>query len=97
MDVKNGFQWKGVCDATVDDVLNGTGKVQTKTMQMEEELKRILSEPVLAEDVLKRAGALGISERTVKIAKNNLSVVSEKVGEQWYWRLPDQGRKGVTS
>ncbi len=37
---QTGFCWKGVCEATVDDVLNSTGKVQTKTMLMEEELKR---------------------------------------------------------
>ena len=37
---------EGACDATVDDVLNGTGKVQTKTMLMEEELKRIPVKPL---------------------------------------------------
>jgi len=38
---QTGFCWKGACEATVDDVLNGTGKVQTKTTLMEEELKAI--------------------------------------------------------
>ena len=37
---EHGFQWKGFCDATVDNILNGTGQVQTKTMQMEDELRQ---------------------------------------------------------
>ena len=32
-----------------------------------------------------------ISERTLKIAKKNLGIVSAKRGDQWYWKLP----KGV--
>ena len=32
-----------------------------------------------------------ISERTLKIAKKNLGIVSAKHGDQWYWKLP----KGV--
>ena len=68
---QTGFCWKGACDATVDDVLNGTGKVQTKTMLMEEELKRMLSGRVPAEEVQKKAKAMGVSKRTLDIAKKN--------------------------
>lgn len=90
-----GFQWKGICDATVDDVLGGSGQVQTKTMQMEDELKRLLTGSVAAEDILSHAKRMGISERTLMIAKKNLGVISEKRGGQWYWRLPEQGCKDV--
>lgn len=90
-----GFQWKGICDATVDDVLGGSGQVQTKTMQMEDELKRLLTGSVAAEDILNHAKRMGISERTLMIAKKNLGVISEKRGGQWYWRLPEQGCKDV--
>lgn len=69
LDAERGFQWKGCCDSTVDDVLSGVGKVQTKTMQMEDELKRMLSGSVAAEEVLKRAERMGVSERTLMIAK----------------------------
>jgi hypothetical protein len=31
LDAKNGFQWIGYCDVTVNDVLSSTGSVQTKT------------------------------------------------------------------
>ncbi len=73
------------------------GKLQTKTTQMEEELERILTDPVPAEAVLDRARDLGVSERTLIIAKKNLGVISEKRGNQWYWRLPAQGCKDVTA
>ena len=51
---------------------------------------------VLADEVYQRAEALGVSERTLKIAKKNLGVVSERQGEQWCWRLPGQECKGVS-
>ena len=92
-----GFQWRGICDATVDDVLNGSGQAQTKTMQMEDELKRMLTSRIPAEDVLTCAKRMGISERTLNIAKKNLGVISEKCGGQWYWHLPEQGCKDVSS
>ena len=92
---QTGFCWKGACEATVDDVLNGTGKVQTKTMLMEEELKRMLVGRVPAEEIQKRSDAMGISKRTLDIAKKNLGIVSEKVGDRWFWKLPDEGCKNV--
>lgn len=81
----------------MDDVFSDGGKLQTKTTQMEEELERILTDPVPAEAVLDRARDLGVSERTLIITKKNLGVISEKRGNQWYWRLPAQGCKDVTA
>lgn len=96
MDGEHGFRWKGVCDLSVDDVLSGGGKLHTKTTQMEEELERMLAVPVSAEDALSRARDMGVSERTLMIAKKNLGIISEKQGSQWVWRLPGQGCKDVT-
>ena len=79
----------------MDDVLNSTGKVQTKTMLMEEELKRMLIGRVPAEEVQKRADVMGISKRTLDIAKKNLGIISEKVGDRWFWKLPEEGCKDV--
>ena len=95
LDGEHGFQWKGACDLSVDDVLSGGGRFQTKTTQMEEELERMLTEAMPAEAVLSRARELGVSERTLMIAKKNLGVISEKRGGQWYWHLPEQGCKDV--
>jgi hypothetical protein len=89
LDAENGFQWIGYCDVSVDDVLSGIGTVQTKTALMEDELKRMLTKPVPAEEVFRRAAELGISERTVKIAKKNLNVQTEKLGGKWFWQPLD--------
>ena len=85
---ENGFAWKGYCDVVVDDLLCGRGSVETKTMQMEAVLREMLSVPVAAEEVFAKAQSLGISERTVKTAKKNVGVVTEKIGEKWVWKLP---------
>ena len=88
LDPEHGFQWKGACEITVDELLSGGGQVQTKTMQMEDELKKMLnSGEVSAETIRLRADELGISERTLKIAKKNLGIVSAKRSDQWYWKL----------
>jgi len=95
LDPDCGFQWKGSSDVTVDEVLNGTGQSKTKTMVMEDELRTMLTDWVPAEDVLKRAKSMGISERTLKIAKKNLGVIPKKIGDRWFCKLPDQECKSV--
>ena len=97
LDPDCGFQWKGYSDVTVDDVLNGTGQSKTKTMVMENELRTMLTDWVSAEDVLRRAKSMGISERTLKIAKKNLGVIPKKIGDRWFCKLPDEGCKSVGS
>ncbi|MDD3230151.1 MAG: AAA family ATPase [Oscillospiraceae bacterium] len=96
LDPDTGFHWKGCCDTTVEQLLSGSGTVQTKTMLMEDDLREFLTKPTPAEEVQKRASELGVSQRTLMIAKKNLGVVSEKQGDRWYWRLPNQGCKDVT-
>ena len=94
----SGFRWLGYSDATVDDVLSGMAKSETKTSQMENKLREMLSggDSLSAEEVLSRASALGISKRTLDIAKKNLGIVSEKRGGQWYWKMHGQGCKDVS-
>ena len=75
---------------------NLKGFVRAARMR-KEALEQVLTEPVPAEEVLNRAKELAVSERTLMIAKKNLGVVSEKRGSQWYWRLPEQGWKDVTT
>ena len=94
---ETGFQWKGYCDTLVDELISGNGTAKSKTMLMEEELENLLTEPVSAEDVQKRATQLGISQRTLMIAKRNLGVLSEKIGDRWFWKMPIQGCKDVSS
>ena len=55
----------------------------------------MLSGRVPSEEVQKKAKAMGVSKRTLDIAKKNLGIISEKVGDQWFWKLPDEGCKDV--
>ena len=84
-----GFQWKGYCDTTVEELLSGSGSAVTKTMQMEDALREILFGPVAAEDIQKRAEEMGISLRTLMTAKKNLGVISQRYEDRWFWRLPE--------
>lgn len=80
----NGFAWKGYCDATSDDILSGKGNLQTKTEQAEQLIRELLAEgSVPSEELFRVASDAGISERTVKIAKQNLGVVSVRDGNRW--------------
>jgi RecA/RadA recombinase len=96
---ENGFRWLGCTNATVDDVLNGKAKCETKTSLMEAELREMLNDGdgLLSDDLVVRAQELGISDRTLKIAKKNLGVVSERRGGRWYSVLPVQEGKGAMS
>lgn len=95
LDARRGFQWKGYCDCGADQLLGGVNRVQTKTMLAEEELQKLLTESVSAQTVTARILSLGISERTLMIAKKNLGIVSERKNGQWFWKLPEEGGKDV--
>ena len=78
---------------------SGSGPSITKTEQAERLLLELLKDgEVASEELVRRSTALGISERTLKIAKQNQGVVSVRRGERWYARLSDPGQegKGVT-
>ena len=80
--------WRGFCDVTADALLSGVGAVQTKTARAEDMLRDLLTSPMSSGEVFRRAAALGISERTVKNAKHNVGVITEKQGGQWVCHLP---------
>jgi RecA/RadA recombinase len=90
-----GFSWDGFCDITASELLSGSGSSTTKTEQAERLLLELLKHgEVASEELLKQSSALGISERTLKIAKQNQGVVSVRRGDRWYARLPDTGQEG---
>lgn len=98
LDSETGFSWQGFCDTTASELLSG-GPSATKTEQAEQLLLDLLSGGEMASDELvARASTLGISERTLKIAKQNLGVTAVRRGDRWYSHLPEelQAGKGVT-
>jgi len=53
------FRWKGYCDVTVDALLSGSGSVQTKTAQMENELRQLYNTERKADPISCRKGGNG--------------------------------------
>ena len=95
LDSETGFRWDGFCDATASELLSGSGPSTTKTEQAERLLLDLLAGGEMPSDeLLSRASTLGISERTLKIAKQNLGVTATRRGDRWYSHLPEEGQEG---
>ena len=91
LDEEKGFVWDGFSDLTAVGLLTG-GRGETKIRQAEQLLKTLLTNgELLSEDLFRRASALGISERTLKIAKQNLGVSASRRDGKWYAGLPSSG------
>ncbi len=91
------FTWDGFCDTSADELLSGRDSSLSKTRQAEMMLRDALeSGPLSSEELLSRSSALGISERTLKIAKQNLGVTAFRQGDRWFAQLPQEGKE-VTS
>ena len=89
LNADTGFHWKGYCETTVDELLSGKGSLMSKTVQAENLLKELLSDgEVSSEEIMERAKELEISNRTVKVAKQNLGVKSFKKADKWYSSFP---------
>lgn len=82
------FRFIGECDVTVDELLNGFSRrdVLGEAKQLLSLLLSGTTQP--SKLIAEKARALNISKRTLKKAKKELEIVSEKVGEQWFSRLP---------
>lgn len=99
LDSENGFIWNGFCETTASELLSGNSPGATKTEQAEKLILDMLENGEAASDeLLRRSSALGISERTLKIAKQNLGVSAIRRGDRWYVQIaePAQEGKGVT-
>lgn len=74
----------------MDELLAGKGSLLSKTAQAENLLRELLEdESVATEMILQKAQELGISEWTANIAKKNLNIRAEKIGDRWFWKLPE--------
>jgi len=80
-----------VRDVDVDAMLAGpgAGRPDKELREAERWLREALSEgPVAARELRDDAEAAGHSWATIRRAKDNLHVISERVGTVWQWRLP---------
>ena len=84
---ENGFEWIGEYDVTADDLLSGTAK-GTKKQTAIEFLENTLVDGQMAQtELMELAKQKGISEKTLRIAKDTLQIKSKRTNNQWYWSL----------
>jgi len=88
------FKWKGRSDVQADDLISDKAPAPAKRTQSD--AAELLVRQVLAqspkgvlEAVVMTAGSqLNLTEKALKAASKALDVVKEKVGDDWFWRLP---------
>ena len=94
------FLWAGVSEITADALLAPQSSEETKSAIAESRdyLKEALRfGPVASTDLIKECKEIGISEKTLRRAKEDLGVVAYRSGDpnagrgagQWLWKLPE--------
>ena len=85
---KDEFRYMGAYDITVDELLGGYCKTN-KIQQAKQLIKGLYGKNVLisSADMEQKAEAIGISKRTMDMAKKELNIKSKKQGSSWYWDL----------
>ena len=89
LDKDTGFEWIGEYDISADDLLSGDNRGQ-KIHEAKGFLKEILvSGSVAQTKVAEEAESRGIKKKTLWNAKKELEIDSVKIGNQWFWMLPE--------
>ena len=89
LDKDTGFEWIGEYDISADDLLSGDNRGQ-KIHEAKEFLKEILVSGTVAQTkVAEEAESRGIKKKTLWNAKKELEIDSVKIGNQWFWMLPE--------
>ena len=82
---ENGFEWVGEYDVSADDLLSGTVKGTKKQAAMDF-LENLLADGKMAQtEITELARQKGISDKTLRNAKDELKIKSKRVNNQWYW------------
>lgn len=82
---ENGFEWIGEYDVTADDLLSGTAKGTKKQAAMDF-LENLLADGQISQkEIIELARQKGISDKTLRNAKDELKIKSKRVNNQWYW------------
>ena len=85
---KDEFRYMGAYDITVDELLGGYCKAN-KTQKAKQLIKSLYGENALISsmDMERKAEGMGISKRTLDMAKKELDIKSRRQGNIWYWDL----------
>jgi len=84
----DGFRWMGRYDITVDELLGGYSK-SNKLQQAKQYIKGLYGavEIIPSKEIEQKAKAMGISKRTLDMAKHELQIPSKRIGDSWCWDL----------
>ena len=89
LDKDTGFEWIGEYDISADDLLSGDNRGQ-KIHEAKEFLQEVLASGSVAQTkVAEEAESRGIKKKTLWNAKKELEIESVKIGNQWFWMLPE--------
>ena len=89
LDKDTGFEWIGEYDISADDLLSGDNRGQ-KIHAAKEFLQEVLASGSVAQTkVAEEAESRGIKKKTLWNAKKELEINSVKIGNQWFWMLPE--------
>ncbi|MBD8945840.1 MAG: hypothetical protein EGR97_00730 [Clostridiales bacterium] len=82
---ENGFEWVGEYDVSADDLLSGTVKGTKKQAAMDF-LENLLADGQMSQkEIIELARQKGISDKTLRNAKDELKIKSKRVNNQWHW------------
>ena len=82
---ETGFEWIGELDITADDLLSGTVKGTKKQAAMDF-LENLLADGQMPQkEIIELARQKGISDKTLRNAKDELKIKSKRVNNQWHW------------
>lgn len=84
---ENGFEWIGEYDVTADELLSGTAKGTKKQIAIEFLESTLADGQMPQTEIVEIAKQKGISEKTLRNAKEALNVKSKRENNQWYWSL----------
>ena len=82
---ETGFEWIGELDITADDLLSGTVKGTKKQAAMDF-LENLFADGQMSQkEIIELARQKGISDKTLRNAKDELKIKSKRVNNQWHW------------
>lgn len=89
LDKDTGFEWIGEYDISADDLLSGDNRGK-KIHAAKEFLQEVLASGSVAQTkVAEEAESRGIKKKTLWNAKKELEINSVKIGNKWFWMLPE--------
>lgn len=85
----DGLKILGESNVTVNELLGFVKAKRNVKEEAKEFLQNFLSgEPMEAQKIFTKSEELRISQRTLKTVKKELGILSEKVGDVWFWKMP---------